>query len=479
MRTNRYALGTLIVCAAALLAAPCMANNLVVTNVALSIAGGGQADIQFDLSWDNSWRSSWSDNGDTITVTNWDAAWVFVKFRRSGQLWHHVMLTTTGHTATGGTAIDVADDGGGQRLGAFVYRSAEGSGSTTCTAMRLRWDYAASGLAGTNEVDLAVFAVEMVYIPEGPFSLGSGGTETYPFYRYPNPGDSYVVTGEQAIVVGTTTGNLYYAGGGLHGSIPAAFPKGFRSFYCMKHEITQGQYADFLNLLDSGIVATYFPNANGLSRHTIAATNEGYAASAPDLACNYLNGDRALTYLDWCGLRPMTEFEFEKACRGVRTPWINEYAWGDTTYVLQTGHDGADLSGTETAVPTNANLHGTTTVGGPVRVGIYATATSSRQAAGAGYFGNMELSGNLFEVVVSVSRTEGLVFGDVCGDGNEYTPHSTQWPVVAGRAYTLRGGSWRVGVGSGRGSDRTNADSYNIVVSPSDAIGVRGVRSAP
>lgn len=53
-------------------------------------------------------------------------------------------------------------------------------------------------------------------------------------------------------------------------------------------------------------------------------------------------------YLNWSGLRPMTELEYEKSCRGERAAFANEMAWGDTTYVYQTGIDGLDLSGTET-----------------------------------------------------------------------------------------------------------------------------------
>jgi len=148
------------------------ANNLVITNVSLENVVNGTADIEFDMSWDNSWRTSWTEAGGTIGVTNWDGVWMFAKWRQSGGLWRHVMLTNSGHTATGETTIEVADDGGGQILGAFVYRPVEGSGSVTCSNMSLHWGYLSDGLASTSELDLAVFGVEMVYTPEGAFSLG-------------------------------------------------------------------------------------------------------------------------------------------------------------------------------------------------------------------------------------------------------------------------------------------------------------------
>ena len=69
-----------------------LANNLVVTNLALVNVTNGTADLEFDVSWDNSWRAAWSDNGGTVTVTNWDAVWVFAKYRFSGSPWKHLQL---------------------------------------------------------------------------------------------------------------------------------------------------------------------------------------------------------------------------------------------------------------------------------------------------------------------------------------------------------------------------------------------------
>ena len=45
------------------------ANNLVVTNLAVSVRDTLTAEIKFDIVWENSWRSS----------SNHDAAWVFFK----------------------------------------------------------------------------------------------------------------------------------------------------------------------------------------------------------------------------------------------------------------------------------------------------------------------------------------------------------------------------------------------------------------
>lgn len=78
------------------------ANNISLTN--LSLTGKNTTDdfvlVQFDLSWENSWRTS-------SEPYNWDAAWVFVKYRVSGGDWQHAWLHDTGHTAPSGSTIEI------------------------------------------------------------------------------------------------------------------------------------------------------------------------------------------------------------------------------------------------------------------------------------------------------------------------------------------------------------------------------------
>jgi hypothetical protein len=333
---------------AILTAGSLLANNLTVTNVTVLNAANGVADIRFDLSWDNSWHNSWTENGGSLNVTNWDAAWVFVKFRASGGRWQHAILNASGHGATGGTQIDPGTNMLGQPVGAFVHRTADGNGSLNCAAMSLKWNYAATGLGGTNAVDISVQAIEMVYIPQGAFYTGSGGTESYAFYAGTNPAQPYQITSEAAITVGTN--GLNYSGqGDLQGPIPAAYPKGYNAFYMMKYEISQGQYTDFLNFLDPGIAPNRFMNSYGSARNTISQAGLLYTCDAPDRACNYIGWPDLMTYLKWAALRPMDELEFEKACRGPLYPVPNEYPWGDTLLTSMTGFVGLDGSGTETA----------------------------------------------------------------------------------------------------------------------------------
>jgi formylglycine-generating enzyme required for sulfatase activity len=435
---------------ASLVAGSVLANNLTVTNVTVLNAANGVADVRFDLSWDNSWHNIWPEYGGALNMTNWDAAWVFVKFRCAGGHWQHAILNASGHVATGGTQIEPGANPAGQPVGAFVHRAADSNGTLNCPQMSLKWNYAATGLGGTNAVDVSVHVIEMVYIPQGAFYVGSGGTEYNAFYAGTNTLQPYQITNEAAITIGTNGLNYLRTianPGDLQGPIPAAFPKGYNAFYMMKYEISQGQYADFLNFVDPGIAAAHFMNVYGSYRNTISQAGLVYSADASDRACNYVSWSDLITYLKWAALRPMDELEFEKACRGPLYPVPNEYPWGDTLFTYLTGIGGTDGSGTETATPTNANFVSISYISGPVRVGIFATATSSRHAAGASYYGVMNLADNVMELVVATGDATGRAFTNEPGDGNELTSAAT-WPNNGGGGQGLRGGSWNEPISS-------------------------------
>ncbi len=242
----------------------------------------------------------------------------------------------------------------------------------------------------------------------------------------------------------------------------------------MKYEISQGQYTDFLNFIDPGSAATRFMNY-GNTRNTISQTGLVYTADAPDRACNYMCWLDLTTYLKWAALRPMDELEFEKACRGPLYPVPNEYPWGDTLFTYLTGFNGTDGSGTETAAPTNANFVSSGYITGPVRVGIFATATSSRHAAGASYYGVMNLADNVAEPVVTTGDATGRAFINEPGDGNELTSALT-WPNNGGLGQGLRGGDWGNST-LAQTSCRYTALWYSV--GRSSTVGGRGVRSAP
>ena len=73
---------------------------LLVSNVYLT--GQNTADnytfVKFDISWENSWRTSAAPN-------NWDAAWIFVKYRVGTGNWMHATLRASDHIAPAGSTI--------------------------------------------------------------------------------------------------------------------------------------------------------------------------------------------------------------------------------------------------------------------------------------------------------------------------------------------------------------------------------------
>ena len=174
------------------------ANNIAVSNISLeNLNAPNWVQVEFDLSWENSWRLS-------AGPSNWDAAWVFVKYRVNSGDWQHAQLAQTNFVAATGSTIDVASDG----VGAFVYRDSDGSGDLNLQNMRLRWNY---GSIDPNDIiDIKVFAVEMVYVPQGSFSLGGTlGDENGMFFSG-SPNTPYEVTSENGIAISTSVGNLYY-----------------------------------------------------------------------------------------------------------------------------------------------------------------------------------------------------------------------------------------------------------------------------
>ncbi len=475
---------------------PVGANNLRVGNVELREQNpvAGTIEVRFDLSWDNSWRDD----------VNHDAAWVFLKFCAPGSNhWQHAYLALDpqAHTAPEGmVTVGTSMASGTQRgMGVFVYSSGMRTGSVHYARIALTWDYGASGYnwpSGGPEIELSVQAIEMVYVPQGAFKVGSPGSESGRFT------DGAWVSGttlpltiesEAALTIAPQPGCLWGTATsgnnsiGPEGELPATFPKGYAAFYCMKYEITQGQYAAFLNLLTEAQAATLHPDQYGIQRFVITGSwPEFTAAEAPDRACNHISWPQGAAYAQWAGLRPMTELEFEKACRGPVEPVANEYAWGTTSIKNLTGFEGEDGSGTETPSPSDANaLYGNSTLKGPARAGIFARPHSARAEAGASYWGIMELSGNLWERPVSVGFEASRLFEGTHGDGTlDAAGYATRtdWPgyangrVIGNNSGAYRGGHWYRAGSLARTSDRTFAAFSGSLNFPE---GWRGVRTAP
>jgi hypothetical protein len=91
--------------------------------------------------------------------------------------------------------------------------------------------------------------------------------------------------------------------------------------------------ADFYNNLSAQqltAIGGATANLTGNRTATFSGTHPNLTTNRPDRAIAYFSSSdgvpRALRYLAWAGLRPMTELQFEKACRGVERGVPGEFA---------------------------------------------------------------------------------------------------------------------------------------------------------
>ena len=446
-----------------------LANNLEISRavVADQDADAHAAKIEFNISWDNSWYDA----------INHDAVWVFAKYSTdSGSTWHHATLKTSGVNPANfvrgsGTPIDIVvpDD----LKGCFIQRSGTGTGTVSTSGIKLVWNYGVDGVSDANAREtttkVKVFAMEMVYIPQGSFYVGSGGIESNSFTNGSwSSGETipFQITSEGELTINAGAGNLWSNGGaggiGGAGTLAATFPKGYAAFYLMKYKISEEQWACFFNTLTTtqkatrDITAASGKNSDGIvNRNTVSWTSGSASTTRPARACGYLSWMDLVAYADWAGLRPMTELEFEKTCRGILSPVAGEYAWGSTSITppeaggisgSENGEEAITTSGANTLYD-NISFTGVAETGtGPLRVGIFATAsTTTRVASGTGYYGNMDLSGNLWERVVTVGNATGRGFSGSHGDGvlNEQGDANESWPGLSDATGSgLKGGGW-------------------------------------
>lgn len=448
------------------------ANDLKITNVRLVAQDVPTQTVfvEFDVAWDNSWRLS------GVEPNNRDAVWLFVKYRVAAGAWSHATLATIGHALPSGAVIEQGDG-----LGVFIFRSSPGTGTSAFSDVRLRWSHGADGVSvGADQVEVRVLGIEMVYVPQGDFAVGGVGVEANRFTLTTINTSSATTT---PAGVGSKGGA---AGGYPTGKIPPstpAWPNGYRAFYIQKYEITQGQYAEFLNLLTPTQAASRYPGIL-TNRFTITGAHPNFSAAASARACNQLSWADGAAYADWAGLRPMTELEFEKAARGTALPVPNEYVWGTTAIhaaAYSIGNDGSNsayVTNPGTGVGNGLYYVTSSALLGPVRGGIFALA-GSREEAGAGYFGAMELGGNLWDRAVTLSTAAARAFDGAHGDGiltAAGEANASTWNgalAIAGR----RGGSWGDAAPLHRLADRSGAE--NILSNRAPYNGFRAVRTAP
>lgn len=529
------------------------ANNIQITNEPTILKSDqtnvqGFWQVQFDLSWDNCWRSN--------NPKNWDAAWIFVKYSIGGEAWQHAYIEDTSSAklkptiasargCVGGGSVNmqtieytfeagksyVPSAGKSLNAGLFLYRASNGYGRVEFKNIKLAWDCASVGIAEDDPVTVKVFAIEMVYIPEGSFYVGSGVAETYSFYKgYSPTNEAYRITSEDTIHITNNAlaadkrskadslglscmSNLYDFS---TSNISAEFPKGYQAFYMMKHEVTQEAYVDFLNTLNisqqaartglnmvqgslksflngsTGIAApnsyrcgVYLFGMAGVGTFACNLNNDGsssdkvnQADDGQNIAMNYLSTDDFLAYMSWSGLRPLTELEFEKAARGTQNPIKGEYIWGTTNYV-----DGGAIATYQSAGkpderPADRGANINISAGGPVRVGCFADSATNRMQAGAGYWGNMELAGNVCERYISVRYAIGRSYSGIHGygalsnEGGEATS-DLAWDNTL-NSYINKGAGYAYGLSYTTISDR---NYVNSAIAREYRMGARGGRT--
>ena len=453
-----------------------------------------------------------------------------------------------------GAAVNGSESREQRGIGAFLFNKNETPGdgvSNNWQNVKVSWLMGDQGVAKENVQYIKVFAIEMVFVPTAQFDIGDGnktftlfsdsGTERFDCantganrlwaFITPRP---FLVTGD-AIPEGmfyvyaqscnyrsggrswlgrfkwdSWDGNHHYGvsyeshysgtcnlcnGGEVYQYytwLPITYPLGYRAFYCMKTEVSQQLYTEFLNTLPFRVEGyeeegtddghPRYPNKYLQNRFNIKRTSEKFICDANNdnvgdqfndgqwIACNWMNWQDCEAFADWAGLRPMTELEFEKACRGPMphmVPVLNEYAWGTNTIVPPDQNTPIDnsLKNTINEQMLINNQQGKmpncvymgddpawkAQLTGPTISGQFARNSTSRQAAGATYYGILDMSGNVWEACLSVylnasSAHPNHTFRyDAHGDG-ELTAACAANAFLStaynGQKYGQRGGGW-------------------------------------
>jgi len=480
------------------------ANEITISNISLANHDEVAATVEvvFDITWQNSWR-----NDVSTGMPNWDAAWIFGRFSiRGDSVWQRMVIDEQGNTTGTGTpailTLKPHPSLSPQGIGLLLHRSEVGYGTFTQTGVRFVWDYSgeAPNLSNFDLLEIKLFAVEMVYIPGGPFYLGSGiddpaaasfyanGFSGYPPYRLETDAPFTIGPSDEVNVVGNNTTI----------NIVAGFPTGIQPFYIMKHELSQAFMSGYFSTLNAGMNSNYVFNALELAQQNDVGrtanfftqtfetfgldTVYSYQSSRENYPVAYMSWEDAAAFADWAGLRPVSELEFEKAARGFSYPAVvDEYPWGtdeivNSSYqvVISPASDHEITGGYSSNILTgNAIYSSTLTNPLSLRVGIFATSTSSRAQANASATGVLDLAGNVAERTADIISSNGLAWLNEHGDGILHTNGlaNQQWvgfnasknTNVENLSWTsgLRGGGILDNAASLRISDRSRATSDN------------------
>jgi len=457
------------------------ANDITISNFTVTAIDriNKKVEVTFDISWENSW---------ILPGKNHDAAWVFMKWYDPARYcYRKCTISSVSSLGADGDADGepddveslVAENGVGFFLRRHVSLTANYFGTLTRTGVKVLWDYPSDLYNGAIDLQaksarLKIFAIEMVYVPEGEYYLGDGaaGIESVKSF-HEEDNKAFLVTDEMKNFTWDDQGSTLNFAISLSSGLKVNsvtypdYPTGGKAFYCMKYEISQGQYKDFLNTLSreqqtehvlTNITSSF---GSGTVAHEMVMTDTDItnivnrqAISMPEsfnapyisivFGCDY-NANRVFdeaddgecialgnidwldfgAYADWAGLRPMTEFEYEKACRGPAVPTAGDYAWGSKAAPTYASDNPTDAGTKFESVSTKGFglvYLGSFPSSGPLRSGFAAQNVSgTRGDYGASCWGIMDLSGNQAEWLIGIDGFIGYneyTYKGEHGDGN-------------------------------------------------------------
>jgi hypothetical protein len=229
----------------------------------------------------------------------------------------------------------------------------------------------------------------------------------------------------------------------------------------MKYELSEQQYADFLNTITSTQASGV-----GIAGKNIAINNGIYNSTTPNRACNTATSNKIFAYGDWSGMRPMSFMEFEKAFRGPISEFLDiNYGGRDLNNVSSNFF--ASENGSENIYPEALNYSdsafliywvGYNNLGSNynfMRSGIKGTNSSNRRISNASYYGVFDLTSNVLDPYVDPTN---LQFSKINGDGIINTTGLTNitswnsigayWPIIGINENTYRNNELKNSEGS-------------------------------
>ena len=363
----------------------------------------------FTVTWENAWRNA----------KNHDAAWIFFKLNHANEK----RSQRHGILKPGSASFIMSYEQ--QQVTPSFWIPEDGTGLMIAPSSTYRGNISwrisvdidltkARNLNLSETIFASCFGVEMVHIPESEFYVGTSDTtaqkNTAALFTA-GTRDVYKISSENEIQIGDNQGLLAYNNaneviykGDIRGPVPKAFPKGYQAFYCMKYELKEGQYVNFLNS-----VSEYFSSNRAhiggrnyaLERGGIYLENEKYKTNTPDRPASFLTFDDGCAFADWACLRPMSELEFEKASRGPVKPKYNEYPWGnDSRHKVSRYFD-------EKGMLVMASPLSEKDIN-----------DSNLEIFGASYYWVMDMNKSLWERCVSIGNPKGRQFAGTHGDGS-------------------------------------------------------------